>query len=163
MAFRPDEILRALERHGVQYVVIGGLAAALHGAGTVTFDVDVVPNPSRDNLKRLSAALDELDARIRVSGIDGGLAFSRDARSLESMETMNLVTNHGDLDVALHPSGVGSFSDWDEHAENIEALGVNFRLASLEDVIRSQEAAARPKDQITLPALRELLRRQRKQ
>jgi hypothetical protein len=162
VAFRPDEILGVLERHGVQYVVIGGLAAALHGAGTVTFDVDVVPESSLDNLTRLSAALDELDARIRVSGIAGGLDFDHDAQSLGSMETINLVTNHGDFDITFRPSGVTTFSEWDNHAEDTEALGVHFRLASLADVIQSKEAAGRPKDQITLPVLRELLNRQKK-
>ena len=162
MAFRPDEILRVLERHDVRYVVIGGLAASLHGAGTVTFDVDVVPESSPDNLMRLSAALDELKARIRVSGIAGGLDFDHDAKSLGSMEVINLVTNYGDFDITFHPSGVSTFSEWDRHAEDTEALGVHFRLASLADIIQSKEAAARPKDQIAVPVLRELLNRQKK-
>ena len=162
MSFRPDEILRILEDHGVRYVVIGGLAAALYGSGTVTFDVDVVPDSTFQNLTRLSAALDELGARIRVDGIEGGLSFDHDSRSLGSMEVINLVTNHGDLDITFHPSGVSSFSEWDEHAEEAEALGVHFRLASLADVIRSKEAAGRSKDQIAVPILRELLRRQQK-
>jgi hypothetical protein len=161
VAFRPDEILRVLEHHGVRYVLIGGLAAALHGAGTVTFDVDIVPDSAPENLARLCLALDELDARIRVDGIGGGLSFDHDARSLGSMEVLNLVTNHGDFDVTFHPSGVASFSEWDENAQETEALGVHFRLASLADVIRSKEAAGRPKDQIAVPILRELLKRQR--
>jgi hypothetical protein len=160
VTFRPDEILRVLEDHGVRYVVIGGLAAALYGSGTVTFDVDVVPDTAPENLTRLSAALDELDARIRVNGIEGGLPFDRDAGSLGSMEVVNLVTKHGDLDVTFHPSGISSFSEWDVHAEKAEALGAHFRLASLADVIRSKEAAGRPKDQNALPILRELLKRQ---
>jgi hypothetical protein len=161
VAFRPDEILKVLEHHRVRYVVIGGLAAALYGSPTVTFDVDIVPDSTPDNLTRLSSALDELDARIRVDGIEGGLPFDHDARSLGSMEVINLVTNHGDFDVTFHPSGVSSFSEWDDRAGEIEALGVHFRLASLADVIRSKEAAGRPKDQVAVPILRELLKRQR--
>ena len=161
MAFRPDEILKVLEHHQVQYVVIGGLAAALYGSATVTFDIDIVPDSTPENLTRLSSALDDLDARIRVDGIKGGLPFEHDARSLGSMEMINLVTNHGDFDVTFHPSGVSSFSEWDDHAGDTEALGVHFRLASLADVIRSKEAAGRPKDQIAVPILRELLKRQR--
>jgi hypothetical protein len=160
VAFRPDEILKVLEHHRVRYVVIGGLAAALYGSGTVTFDVDIVPDSAPDNLTRLSSALDELEARIRVDGIEGGLPFDHDARSLGPMEVINLVTNHGDFDVTFHPSGVSSFSEWDDHAGDTEALGVHFRLASLADVIRSKEAAGRPKDQIAVPILRELLKRQ---
>lgn len=162
MAFRPDEILKVLEDHRVRYVVIGGLAAALYGSGTITFDVDIVPDSTPENLTRLSAALDDLVARIRVDGIEGGLPFDHDAGSLESMEVINLVTNHGDFDVTFHPSGVSSFSEWEDNAEDAEALGVHFRLASLTDIIRSKEAAGRPRDQIAVPLLRELLKRQQK-
>ena len=58
--FRPDLLLRVLARHGVDYVVIGGIAAALHGSDLVTFDVDITPALGSDNLSRLSAALYEL-------------------------------------------------------------------------------------------------------
>jgi hypothetical protein len=112
-------------------------------------------------LTRLSSALDELDARTRVDGSEGGLPFDHDAPSLGSMEVINLVTNHGDFDVTFHPIGVSSFSEWDEHAGEIEALGVHFRWAFLADVTRSKEAAGRPKDQVAVPILRELLKRQR--
>lgn len=157
MSFRPDAILAVLERHGVRAVVIGGLAATLHGATTVTFDVDVVPETSRENLTRLSEALGELEARVRVEGIEGGLPFEHDAGALRSMKVLNLVTKHGDLDLTFHPTGLPAFEDWDRHATDVEALGVHFRLASLDDVVRSKEASDRPKDRATLPLLRGLL------
>jgi hypothetical protein len=160
LTFRPDEILRTLERHGVEYVVIGGLAATLHGASTVTFDVDIVPDPSQENLERLSAALDELNARVRVEGIEGGLAFDHNSQSFEKMNLLNLVTTHGDFDIAFHPSGIPSYSQWSENASRIEALGVPFQLGSLADVVQSKEAADRPKDRVALPVLRELHNRQ---
>ena len=162
VAYRPDEVLGVLERHGVRHVVIGGLAATLHGSGTVTFDVDVVPEPSPANLARLSAALDDLEARVRVSGVPGGIPFDHDATSLAAMAVLNLVTRAGDFDITFHPDGVASFAEWDAHADDAEALGVHFRLGSLEDVIRSKEAAGRPKDRATLPALRALLARRKR-
>jgi len=64
--FAPDEILRVLEQHGVRFVLIGGLAAYLQGSPIPTEDVDVVPEGSRDNYARLSAALTELDAKVRA-------------------------------------------------------------------------------------------------
>jgi hypothetical protein len=160
LTFRPEEILSTLERHGVAYVVIGGLAATLHGASTVTFDVDIVPDPSPDNLERLSAALDELNARVRVEGIEGGLAFDHDSKSFGKMNMLSLVTTHGDFDIAFHPSGIPSYSQWSGNANRIEALGVHFQLGSLADVVQSKEAADRPKDRVALPVLRELLNRQ---
>ncbi|HEV2360260.1 MAG TPA: hypothetical protein VGS21_01020 [Acidimicrobiales bacterium] len=159
MTFQPDRLLEALERHGVRFVVIGGLAAAIHGAGNVTFDVDVVPEESPANLGRLSSALTELEAKVRVDGIDGGLPFAHDARSLAGLNVLNLVTVAGDLDITMHPAGVISFEEWDRSASDAEALGVHFRLAALEDVIRSKEAADRPKDRAVLPLLREVLAR----
>lgn len=160
MSFRPDAILGVLERHEVRSVVIGGLAATLHGAANVTFDVDVVPDSSAGNLRRLSDALEELEARVRVDGIEGGLPFHHDARTLHSMNVLNLVTKHGDLDLTFHPTGLPTFEEWDRSASEREALGVRFRLASLEDVIRAKEASDRQKDRATLPLLRVLLERQ---
>ena len=137
-------------------MVIGGLAATLHGAGTVTYDVDIVPAMTPENLSNLSEALTELEARIRVEGIPGGLEFAHDPESLARMRVLNLVTRHGDLDLTITPAGLPTFEEWDRSAEDREALGVHFRLASLADVIRSKEAADRPKDRATLPVLRAL-------
>src|SRR5438093_13469341 len=99
--FRPDQILRVLERHGVRYVVIGGIAATLHGSPHVTTDIDITPERGRRNLERLSAALSELVARIRVAGEPGGFPFSHNCESLQRMEVLNLQTNAGDLDISL--------------------------------------------------------------
>jgi hypothetical protein len=162
MTFRPDGILSALEEHGVRFVLIGGLAATIHGSPAVTFDVDVVPEDSDDNLTRLSGALEDLDARIRVAGIDGGLVFDRAPALLGKMEVLNLETRCGDFDITFHPSAIDSFEEWDRGATDVEALGVHFRLAALADVIRSKEAADRPKDRLTLPTLRALAARQRR-
>jgi hypothetical protein len=66
--FRPEAILEFLERHRVRYVLIGGLAATIHGSPHMTTDVDITQATSPANLARLSAALKELEARIRVAG-----------------------------------------------------------------------------------------------
>ncbi len=158
-AFSPIELLRLLQEHGVRFVVIGGLAATIHGSPYPTYDVDITPQASRENLARLSNALRALEARIRVQGITGGIAFEHDADSLLAMRTVNLVTRLGDLDLALEPAGVGGFAAWDAGATDLEVEGVGVRLASLDDVIRSKEAADREKDRATLPILRELRRR----
>ena len=160
-AFDPGALLEVLHRHDVQYVLIGGLAAALRGSAAPTFDVDITPDASSGNLARLSAALTDLDARIRVDGIPGGLAFSHDAASLAQMTMLNLVTLLGDLDVAFHPSGAGDYSRWEAGASSVTVLGVPVQVASLDDIIRSKEAAGRDKDRLQLPLLRALQQRQR--
>lgn len=158
-AFHPDRVLAALYEHGVRFVLIGGFAAIAHGAPNVTRDLDVVPEPSRENMARLSAALTDLDARIRVDDIDDGLPFAHDADSLRQMNVLNLVTTGGWFDITLSPAGVHDFADWDAGATDAVVLDVPVRLASLADVIRSKEAADRLKDRATLPLLRELARR----
>jgi hypothetical protein len=160
--FRPDEVIRILHEHQVRFVLIGGLAATLHGSAHPTFDVDITPDDSPENLQRLSAALHALKARVRVDGIPGGLAFDHDAASLSTMTVLNLVTKAGELDIAMHPDGVATFAEWNTGAIDLVVLGVPVRVASLDEIIRSKEAAGRDKDRITLPLLRVLRDRSRR-
>ena len=159
-SFQPAEILAALEGHGVRYVVIGGLAATLHGSPVMTTDADICPARERDNLERLARALVEVRARIRTPGVPEGLAFACDATFLSRIEVaLNLSTRFGDLDLSILPSGTGGFEDLHQHAVTMSLMGRPVAVASLADVIRSKEAANRPKDQAALPALRLLLLR----
>jgi predicted nucleotidyltransferase len=159
--FDPQEIFAALERHGVRFVVIGGVAAILHGASHVTTDVDIVPEEGRDNLARLSAALKELNARIRVAGEPEGIPFDHSAESLARVRIWNLVTDRGNLDLTFVPSGTRGYDDLVRDAELMIVRGVDVPVASLADVIRSKEAAGRERDRLVLPTLRRLLERQR--
>ena len=155
--FRPDAILRVLAEHGVKYVLVGGLAAALHGSDLATADVDITPAIGAANLQRLSDALDALHARVRTDAEPGGLPFAHDAASLARATTWNLVTDHGDLDITFTPSGTSGYDDLRRDALRIEIAGTPVTLASLADVVRSKQAAGRPKDLIALPVLRRLL------
>ena len=159
--FQPHAILAALDRHGVRYVLIGGLAAVLHGASHVTTDVDIVPEEAKQNLERLSAALKELGARIRVTGEPEGVPFDHSAGSLARVRIWNLQTELGDLDLTFEPSGTRGYDDLARDAVAMRVRGVSVSVASLADVIRSKEAAGRPRDRAALPALRELLGRRR--
>jgi hypothetical protein len=160
--FRPEELLRVLHEHGVRYVLIGGLAATLYGSTSPTFDVDITPDTSEENLVRLSAALTALDARIRVEGVPDGLPFAHDAKGLAGMTMLNLVTRYGDLDVASQPAGVGDFATWDADAADIVITDLPVRVASLDNILRSKEAAGRDKDKLQLPVLRALRDRLRR-
>lgn len=153
----PGALLEVLQRNGVRFVVMGGFAAIYHGSAHLTTDVDITPETSAENFERLSAALTELDARVRTVGVDEPLPFSHDGRSLAKVEVWNLSTASGDLDISVTPSGTAGYDDLHRDAEDVEVLGVRVEMASLADVIRSKEAAGRPKDQLTLPTLRRLL------
>lgn len=141
----------------MDFVVVGGFAAVLHGSALPTADVDVVPSRSDDNLDRLGAALRELDAKLRTSA--GPVEAPLDGPFLRSMPLMvNLTTRHGDLDVTFEAAGPRhGFDDWNADATEIEiADGLRIRVASLAAVIDSKRAAGRPKDERALPHLESL-------
>lgn len=156
-ALQAEALFACLDRHGVKYVLIGGLAAVLHGSPLPTLDADICPSTDPDNLERLAAALDELDARIRTPDAIDGLAFPRDAAFLSRVALLNLVTRSGDLDLAFTPAGTAGFPDLSERAIPTIIQGVTVLVAGLDDVIRSKQAANRPKDHRTLPVLLQLL------
>lgn len=155
----PDfgRVLETLSRHEVRFVLIGGLASVHWGSPFPTEDVDITPERSRENLDRLSAALTELDARIRTYGEAEGLPFAHTGASLADAGVWNLTTEHGDLDISFVPNGTTGFDDLARDAQAERLYGTEVRVASLADVIRSKQAANRPKDQRVLPTLREIL------
>ncbi len=161
--FDPVRMLSALREAGVQFVLVGGMAAILHGDVGVTVDLNVVPERGRENLERLAGALRALGARIRTEGMPEGLPFDCSGaflRDLAPDSILNLTTQVGDLDLTFCPSGTGGFADLRRDAIEIEAAdGVRILVASLADVIRSKEAAGREKDRTALPRLRRLLDR----
>jgi hypothetical protein len=159
--FDPRAIFDALDRHGVRYVLIGGMAAILHGASHVTTDVDVVPQDARENLDRLGAVLNEIHARIRVAGEPGGVPFDHSGASLARVRVWNLQTDLGDLDITFEPSGTHGFEDLRRGAVVMHLRSGDVPVASLADVVRSKEAADRPRDRAALPGLRALLTTQR--
>lgn len=156
--FEPDRLIAALQQADVRFVVIGGFAAVIHGSPYVTTDLDVVPDATRDNLGRLSAALDALHARVWSTETPEGLPFSHDAESLARAQVWNLVTDHGRLDITMQPDGTAGYPDLVRDAVHLAVLGTEADFASLADVIRSKEAANREKDRLVLPVLRRLLR-----
>jgi hypothetical protein len=152
-------LLDVLHRHRVAYVLIGGLAAVYHGSPFPTEDADITPQHDRRNLVRLAAALVDLDARIRTDSEPEGLPFRCDADWLAVCTTVNLTTAAGDLDLTFQPAGTAGYDDLRRDATHTELYGVTVQIASLADVIRSKQAANRPKDQRVLPTLREILSR----
>ncbi len=157
-ALQAEELFTCLDRHDVNYVLIGGLAAVLHGSPLPTLDADICPSRDLENLRRLASALEELDARIRTLDTADGVRFPREAAFLGQMELLNLVTSAGDLDLSFTPAGTTGYADLHRGAIPMIIRGVTVPVARLEDVIRSKEAANRAKDRRTLPVLHQLLR-----
>jgi hypothetical protein len=160
--YEPDRLLEVFERHGVRYVVIGGFAAMLRGSPYDTTDVDVTPERSELNLRRLSAALEELEAAVRVDAESAAdlPALELDPAALDRFQTLALTTKHGNLDICLVPDGTQGYRDLRRSAtRELITETLEIPVASLADVIRSKEATGQEKDLLHLPTLRRLLER----
>lgn len=144
--FDPERLIRTLRKHRVDFVLIGALAARLYGFPRLTADADIVPDPAPKNLVKLAAALNELDAKIYTETIPEGLSFDCSPAMLSRATMWNLVTAAGRLDLAFAPSGTKGYAGLADDAGQFEAFGTKFLVASLDDIIRSKEAAGRPKD-----------------
>ena len=136
-------ILQALDDRGVQYVVIGGVAGRAHGDPTVTYDLDITPAASRENLARLAGALHEMRVGLRVPDLDEPIAFEFDAPSIARFTTLATRGPYGDLDVVLRPDGIpGGYEQLAANAVRDEAYGLTIAIAGLDDLIASRHAAA---------------------
>jgi len=149
----PQCLFEALETGGVDYVLIGGLAAVLHGSTAMTNDADIVPSNDPHNVERLSGVLRDLEARLRVDGAPDGVDFEPHPSLISSMGWLNLTTRCGDLDLTFAPSGLDGYAAIRSRSVPFEGGGMQIHVAALSDIIRSKEAADRPKDRATVPIL----------
>ena len=145
--FSPEGIFGALERHSVDYVAIGGVAANAHGSRRVTLAVDIIPEPSDANYQRLAAALDELDAPVTAVDSDFRSLDPRDSFDLARAKVLKLATAAaGDLDIVNGAPGAPPYEDLRARAVEVEVRSVRIPMASLDDLIAMKRAAGRPQD-----------------
>jgi hypothetical protein len=163
---RPLDIGRLLEtlaRHGVEYVVIGGVATQVHGQRRTTMDLDVTPDPAPENLRRLAAALEELEARPSESTAagQGEIAVTDPDRLAVAPIVPPLTTCHGQLHVLKEPKGARAFEQLRGSALVVDLDGTEVPIVSLDDLIRMKRAAGRPGDLDDIAALAEAERQRR--
>jgi predicted nucleotidyltransferase len=140
----------------VRFVVVGGLAAAAHGSSRVTNDLDICYDADdRKNIDTLGTLLASWQAYPR--GVEKGLPFIMDSRTLRGAPILTLTTTEGDIDVMDRIAGIGAYSEVRKHSERIEALGVRFRVLDLPSLIKAKRTAGRPRDFEHLPELEALL------
>ena len=157
MTFDPVEICAVLDEERVDFVVLGGFAAIIHGSPLPTEDIDVIPSREPDNLERLAVALKRLGAKIRIA--DGAVETRLDAAFIQNMPDMlNLVTRFGDMDLVFTPAGnLKVYEQWLERSRPAQLReGLIVAVANLDDIIASKVAANRPKDHRSLPYLESL-------
>lgn len=139
-----NRLLTPLVRHGVDFVLIGGMAGLAHGSNYPSYDLDVVYSRKRDNIGRLVAALRELDVHLR--GAPPELEFVLDERTIENGANFTFVTPFGDFDILGDVAGLKGFDELIARAEEKEIAGLPIPVASIDHLIAMKRAANRPKD-----------------
>ncbi len=153
----PGPIFATLAQNGVQYVVIGGVAAQLHGSSSPTLGVDITPQRSAPNFARVAAALTELQAREWVPGFGYPLQLPMDRRRLTGDRALLTHTAYGRVDVILAPHGFPyGYDELALCARDVAAYGKVLFVADVADLLRSHAAAGRGKDVEALSRLRSL-------
>jgi predicted nucleotidyltransferase len=149
--FQPAKVIAVLNRHGVRYVLIGGLAAALNGSPSVTQDIDICHARDDANLKALAGALGEVHARLR--GAPPDVPFRLDALTLSRGDSFTFTTDIGWLDILATPAGTAGYEELAANAQRVAAFGETFLVANIDDLIRMKRAAGRPRDRAELEIL----------
>ena len=139
-----EEVLRLLGRGGVEFIIVGGVAAAAHGSARSTTDLDIVYRRTPENLARMVAALSPHNPYLR--GAPPGLPFRWDAATIQRGLNFTLTTSLGDLDLLGEITGGGGFDDLLRDTVQLQLFGVECRCLGLERLIDVKRAAGRPKD-----------------
>ncbi|HEV7174926.1 MAG TPA: nucleotidyl transferase AbiEii/AbiGii toxin family protein [Solirubrobacteraceae bacterium] len=159
---RLESLLRKLTAHGVDFVVVGGIAVIAHGSARVTRDLDICYATDQANLDALGAAMVELGARLR--GVPDPVPFVPDGRTLRRTQILTLATDDGWIDLLAAPSGAPPYAQLRDRADRVIIGDVAIRVAALDDLEAMKRAAGRPRDLLDveeLEAIRRLRREQR--
>jgi hypothetical protein len=155
-----EELLKILVRERIEFVVIGGLAANIHGVAIPTYDIDICYNRTDENLQRLSVVLHRLHATLR--GAPAGLPFQPDAATLKAGLNFPFSTDLGDLDILGEVGGIGFYADVKNCSQEVAMIGTKILVLDLPALIKAKKFAGRKKDQemiLQLEALHEMLQR----
>src|SRR5687767_5977780 len=152
--FDLGRLLAVLRAHEVEFIVVGGVAAALQGAPVLTQDMDIVYRIEDRNIARLKAALDELNAVARDD--PRGLRFEQ--THLRTKGHKLAMTDAGALDVLGAINDDIVYEDLLDFIDEFEVTGITVSVLKLDRLIQLKRALGRPKDVALLPVLEATLR-----
>ena len=150
-------ILSALAARDIRFVLVGGVAATIHGSARFTNDLDICYDTAPDNVDRLVTILTEWQASLR--GVEPRLPFILDRRTFRTTPLLTLTSTMGAIDLLDHVPGVGDYADAIKGSETVRIGATEFRALTLEALIASKKAVRRKKDLehlIELEAIRAL-------
>src|SRR5882757_4336930 len=137
-------LVEALDRHAVDFLVIGGIAGIIHGSAHPTYDFDVLYARDDKNLERMAAVLQELNVTLANAPAD--LSFQVDARTLAAGSNFTFESDLGRFDILAHADGMRDYETMRADSTIEELWGFPVRTASINDLVRMKRAAGRPKD-----------------
>lgn len=149
------ELLPVLDRHRVEFILIGGGAGIVHGSQRVTTDVDVVYSRRADNVARMAEALQPHHPYLR--GAPPGLPFHWDVPTILAGLNFTLITDLGDIDFLGEVAGGGTYEQLLPFTIELMAFGVTCRCVTLDRLIQLKRAAGRAKDLEAIAELQAIL------
>ena len=152
-------LLRALSDSGVEFILVGGVAATVHGSTRLTVDVDAVYRRTPANIDRLVLALTPYHPYLR--GAPAGLPFRWDAATLQRGLNFTLTMDIGDVDLLGEITGGGTYDDLIATTVAIRVFGVECRCLTLDKLIEVKRAAGCPKDFEAIAELETIRQQQR--
>ena len=150
-----EKIVRLFSEAGIECMIVGGLAATIHGSARLTQDIDFVYARDRSNIGRLVAALKPYSPYLR--GAPAGLPFEWTEATIERGLNFTLTTTLGDIDLLGEITGGGDYRALFPDSVDVEMFGCRCRCLDLPGLIRAKRAAGRPKDLEVLAELEALL------
>ena len=152
------DLLRSLDRHGVRYVIIGGVAVGLHGYARATKDLDVIIEPSAENIERLWAFIEDVDAEpLAIGDFEAReLPLPFEPQSiLEGGGTWLLRTRFGRIDIMQGAEGAPEYAELAAESDlgDLEGLSAPVRVCSLRDLLSMKRAAGRSVDLVDIERL----------
>jgi hypothetical protein len=139
-----ERLLKSLSSSNVAFVIVGGVAATLHGSARLTTDLDIVYDRSTENVQRLVSALKPLTPYLR--GAPPGLPFRWDEQTVRAGLNFTLITGAGPIDLLGEMTGVGTYAALAGHTVEVTLFGLTVRCIDVDTLIRAKRAAGRPKD-----------------
>ncbi|MCE9576159.1 MAG: hypothetical protein K8W52_23625 [Deltaproteobacteria bacterium] len=146
-----EALLRALVDAGVDFIVVGGAAAVIHGAPVTTQDLNIVPLQAPDNLARLLGLLTRLDTRFRPVRVDRDIAPS--AEHLAGQGQLDLITQLGPLDILLRLHDARAYAELLPRSREIVDGDLAVRVIDLDALIEIKRSTGRARDAMVVPLL----------
>lgn len=149
------EFLLAMHQAKAEIIIVGGLAATLHGSSQITNDLDICYQRTKKNYQALVQGLTPFKPQLRGPKREK-IPFLFDEKTLQQGLNFTLITSHGDIDLLGELQGLGGYDQLLPATKTMTLYGLSFKVIGLEDLIRAKKALRRTKDLLHLDELEAL-------